>query len=115
MIDCSSVAEAAVNKTNIAGYKIDSRMYEKFKRDCDDLTYMDGLEIESFVVQVDLETREISLKICTYFMAIESFEHELLGVLKRAKGFSFYIAGKGTPDAIAVIDIKLPGIWIEEV
>lgn len=113
MIDCLKTANAAINKVNFDGFKVDPVKRKVFERDCDDMTFMDGLEIESLVVQVDLNSKDISLKIGTYFMAIEEFDHKIIDLFKKAKEFSFYIAGKGTPDAMAVIDVKLPGIWVE--
>lgn len=111
MIDYCRAVAAAIKSIKNEGYSIDDDKYNEFKDICEYLTFMSGMETESLVIDINKEEQTISLRIGTYFMEIEDFKHVIFEAFKKSIGFKFYVAGKGTDNAMLVIDIKFKGFF----
>lgn len=110
MINCFDAVKVEIDNLKSLGYQIDKDKYNKFKEVCDNITLMRGIELESIVVHIN-DDCSISIKLGTYYVEIEDAHDNLFDILSDAIEFSFWVAGKGTPDAMLVIDIKFEGFW----
>lgn len=113
MIDYRRSVAIALKGIEEEGFSIDKEKYDMFKEICDYLTFMSGTETESLVIDIDKVDNTISLRIGTYFIEIEDMKHVIFEALKQSIGFNFYVAGKGTDNAMLVIDIKFKGFLIK--
>lgn len=111
MVNCYDVMEATLKKLESQGYDVDPKGKKKLGAICDSIMVMPGFEVETFMVSANKKNNTINFKIGTFFMELEDIRHDLIKILSVSKDFSLYVAGKDTPDAMVVVDIRFPGIW----
>lgn len=112
MIDCLEAVDVEITNLKSSGFIIDDKKYDGFKNICNDITLLSGVSFESIVVHLNSDS--INIKIGTYYVEIEEDNNDIYNVLSKAKEFKLWIAGKGTPEAMLVIDIDFDGFWYRE-